>query len=101
MTVLSSWRDGVVRKTIVDFVEQTVADTVPVEERIAVFDNDGTLWCEKPMPVQLDFILRRFVEMAEAEPSLQSRQPWKSAYERDYGWDAAGTGRAFSRHTPQ
>src|SRR3954452_13307187 len=89
MTVLSSWRDGVVRKTIVDFVEQTVADAVPVDEQIAVFDNDGTLWCEKPMPVQLAFILRRFVEMAEAEPSLQSRQPWKSAYERDYGWYAA------------
>lgn len=89
MTALSSWRDGVVRKTIVDFVEQTVADAVPLEERIAVFDNDGTLWCEKPMPVQLDFILRRFVEMAEAEPALRSRQPWKSAYERDYGWYAA------------
>src|SRR3954454_869156 len=89
MTVLSSWRDGVVRKTIVDFVEQTVADAVPVEERIAVFDNDGTLWCEKPMPVQLDFILRRLVEMADAEPALRTRQPWKSAYERDYGWYAA------------
>ena len=89
MTALSSWRDGVVRKTIVDFVEQTLADGVPVEERIAVFDNDGTLWCEKPMPVQLDFILRRFVEMAEAEPALRTRQPWKAGYERDYGWYAA------------
>jgi len=89
MTALSSWRDGVVRKTIVDFVEQTLADGVPVEERIAVFDNDGTLWCEKPMPVQLDFILRRFVEMGEAEPALRTRQPWKAAYERDYGWYAA------------
>src|SRR4051812_5750535 len=89
MTALSSWRDGVVRKTIVGFVEQTLADDVPVEERVAVFDNDGTLWCEKPMPVQLDFILRRFVEMAAAEPALRTRQPWKSAYERDYGWYAA------------
>src|SRR3954451_17486645 len=88
MTVLSSWRDGVVRKTIVDFVEQTVADAVPVEERIAVFDNDGTLWCEKPMPIQLDFMLRRLVQMAESEPELRTRQPWKSAYERDYGWYA-------------
>ena len=40
---------------------------MPVDERVAVFDNDGTLWCEKPMPIQLDFILRRLVEMAEAE----------------------------------
>jgi phosphoserine phosphatase len=57
-----------------------------VEQRVAVFDNDGTLWCEKPMPIQLDFILRRFVEMVEAQPELRERQPWKAAFERDYGW---------------
>src|SRR3954453_950029 len=89
MTALSKWSDGVARKTIVEFVEQTVADAIPVAERVAVFDNDGTLWCEKPMPNQLDFILRRLVEMAEANPELRTRQPWKSAYERDYGWYAA------------
>src|SRR4051812_3724605 len=89
MTALSNWRDGVARKTIVDFVEETVSQGVPAEERVAVFDNDGTLWCEKPMPIQLDFILRRLVEMAEANPDLRTRQPWKSAYERDYGWYAA------------
>jgi phosphoserine phosphatase len=38
------------------------------------------------MPIQLDFILRRLVEMAEAKPALRDRQPWKAAYERDYGW---------------
>jgi phosphoserine phosphatase len=89
VTALPSWRDGVARKAIVEFVEQTTADAVPVEERLAVFDNDGTLWCEKPMPIQLDFILRRLVEMAEGTPELRSRQPWKSAYEHDYGWYAA------------
>ena len=62
---------------------------MPVEERVAVFDNDGTLWCEKPMPIQLDFILRRLVEMAEAQPELRDRQPWKAAFERDYGWLSA------------
>ena len=51
-----------------------------------MFDNDGTLWCEKPMPIQLDFILRRLVEMAEADPTLRERQPWKAAHERDYDW---------------
>ena len=56
------------------------------EERVAVFDNDGTLWCEKPLPIQLDFILRRLHEMAEAQPELRERQPWKSAYDRDYTW---------------
>jgi hypothetical protein len=83
-SVLPSWCDGAAKQAIVGFVAQT--DSVPVEHRVAVFDNDGTLWCEKPMPIQLDFILRRFVEMAEASPELRDRQPWKAAYERDYGW---------------
>src|SRR3982750_4592433 len=86
MTALSKWRDGIARKTIVEFVDQTIADAVPVEERIAVFDNDGTLWCEKPMPIQLDFILRRLVEMADADPSLRDQQPWQAACERDAAW---------------
>ena len=85
---LPSWRDGAAKQAILDFVDRTCsgADAVPVEERVAVFDNDGTLWCEKPMPIQLDFILRRLVEMAEARPELRDRQPWKAAYERDYRW---------------
>jgi phosphoserine phosphatase len=83
--VLASWSDGAAREAIVAFVERAVSD-VPVEERVAVFDNDGTLWCEKPMPIQADFILRRLSEMAQADPQLRDRQPWKAAYERDYGW---------------
>jgi hypothetical protein len=82
---LSGWREGPTKKAILDFVARA-ADEVPVEERVAVFDNDGTLWCEKPMPIQLDFILRRLVEMAEADPELRERQPWQAAYNRDYGW---------------
>jgi phosphoserine phosphatase len=84
--VLASWNDGGARRAIVEFVEQTVAGGVLAEERVAVFDNDGTLWCEKPMPIQADFILRRLYEMAQADPGLRGRQPWKAAYERDYGW---------------
>ena len=85
---LAGWREGAAKQAILDFVARTCegSDAVPVEERVAVFDNDGTLWCEKPMPIQLDFILRRLVEMAEAEPELRDRQPWKAAYERDYAW---------------
>ncbi len=82
---LTSWNDGAARQAIVAFVEQAVSD-VPVEERVAVFDNDGTLWCEKPLPIQADFILRRLFDMAQADPQLRERQPWKAAYERDYGW---------------
>jgi phosphoserine phosphatase len=87
--VLPTWRDGAAKQAILDFVGRACGDgpdAVPVEERVAVFDNDGTLWCEKPMPIQLDFILRRLVEMAEAKPELRDRHPWKAAYERDYGW---------------
>jgi phosphoserine phosphatase len=84
--MLTSWNDGAARRAIVEFVERTVSGAVPVEERVAVFDNDGTLWCEKPMPIQADFILRRLFEMADADPALRDRQPWQAAYERDYGW---------------
>jgi hypothetical protein len=54
---LPRWNEGAAKAAIVAFVEQTVADAVPVEERIAVFDADGTLWCEQPVPVEADFIL--------------------------------------------
>jgi phosphoserine phosphatase len=86
MDLLATWHDGVAKQTIVDFVQRTVADGVPLEERVAVFDNDGTLWCEKPMPIQADFILRRLFEMAQNDERLRDRQPWKAAYERDYAW---------------
>ena len=87
---LQTWRDSGSRQAIVDFVERVTTeggpDFVPPSERIAVFDNDGTLWCEKPMPIQLDFILRRLVAMAEQDPALRTRQPWQAAYDKDYGW---------------
>jgi FMN phosphatase YigB (HAD superfamily) len=83
---LASWNDGPTKDAVLGFVERVTAEGVPREERVAVFDNDGTLWCEKPMPVQADFILRRLYEMAEHDPALREKQPWKAAYERDYAW---------------
>jgi phosphoserine phosphatase len=86
---LPSWSEGAAKRAVLEFVESVTrpgASYVPPAERIAVFDNDGTLWCEKPMPSQFDFILRRLSEMAQADPGLRGRQPWKAAYERDYGW---------------
>ena len=87
---LASWNDGAAKDAIVDFVRRASAsdspEAVPQQERIAVFDNDGTLWCEKPMPIQLDFILRRLVAMAEEDPELRTREPWRAASERDYAW---------------
>jgi hypothetical protein len=88
--VLASWNDGSARDTIVDFVSRIATsgepDFVPEAERIAIFDNDGTLWCEKPMPIELGFILARLAEMAERDATLRGRQPWKSAFEKDYAW---------------
>jgi phosphoglycolate phosphatase-like HAD superfamily hydrolase len=91
--LLQSWRDTATKRAIQDFVRAACGDdgsvAVPIEERVAVFDNDGTLWCEKPMPIQLDFILRRLTEMAEAQPELRERQPWKAAFDLDLGWFGA------------
>jgi phosphoglycolate phosphatase-like HAD superfamily hydrolase len=87
---LESWGAGPVRQAVLDFLAEVRGDgdgpQVPPEQRVAVFDNDGTLWCEKPMPIQLDFILRRLVEMSAADPTLSGRQPWKAARENDAAW---------------
>ena len=87
---LSTWNDGAAKDAISDFVQGASADGsagwMPMADRVAVFDNDGTLWCEKPMPIQLDFILRRLAEMAELDPALRERQPWQAAHQRDYAW---------------
>ena len=87
---LASWHDTDTRKAIVDFVERvTTAGSevyVPPAERVAVFDNDGTLWCEKPMPIELGFILHRLAEMAEVDESLRGKQPWKAARDGDHHW---------------
>ncbi|MFI5896149.1 HAD family hydrolase [Actinoplanes sp. NPDC051513] len=87
-TALASWRDGAAKRAVLEFVRRASVE-VPAEERVAVFDNDGTLWCEKPMPIQLDFILRRLTAMASADPALRVRQPWQAAYDRDYAWLSA------------
>src|SRR3954451_10039058 len=90
--VLSTWRAGPAKQAILEFVASTCGDggsAAPVEERVAVFDNDGTLWCEKPMPIQLDFILRRFAEMAAEQPELRARQPWKAVSDGDLAWFGA------------
>jgi phosphoserine phosphatase len=88
--ILQSWNDTPVRQAIVEFVESVAREGssryLAPPERVAVFDNDGTLWCEKPMPVELGFILARLAEMAEKDATLRERQPWKAACERDFGW---------------
>jgi hypothetical protein len=63
--VLTGWRASPAAGAITDFVERVCGENgFPVEQRVAVF-GDGTLWCEKQMPIQIDFIDRRFAEMAK------------------------------------
>jgi phosphoserine phosphatase len=87
--VLASWSDGATKSAIVDFVDRCSGDgpdRVPVEERIAVFDNDGTLWTEKPMPTQLHFIVLQWAAAAAADPELAQTEPYRSAATRDFTW---------------
>ena len=81
--MLETWNDGPTKSAIVDFVGRVTTDGGPdyvaPEARIAVFDNDGTLWCEKPMYIQLDFIVRRLAEKAAADASLAEQEPYKAA----------------------
>lgn len=85
---LSSWKEGPSKWAIVEFVrrvtEQGSPDFVPRPERIATFDNDGTLWCEQPMQVQFFFVLDRLAKLAEADPSLRDRPAFKAFLDRDH-----------------
>ncbi|GAA1762706.1 hypothetical protein [Agromyces humatus] len=78
---LPSWSDGPARDAILAFVESVSSgpDAVPEAARIAVFDNDGTLWTEKPMPTQLHFVVQQWAAAAAADPSLAEHQPYKAA----------------------
>ena len=91
---LPSWNEGQAKRAIVDFVQRVTtgggADFVSVPERIAVFDNDGTLWIEQPMYVQLAFALDRVKALAPKRPDWKDKQPFKAALEGDLKTIAAG-----------
>jgi phosphoglycolate phosphatase-like HAD superfamily hydrolase len=91
--MLDNWNDGPAKTAVVDFVDRVVAEVEPAA-RVAVFDNDGTLWCEKPMYIQLDFLIRRFAQQAADDPSLREFQPYKAAAEGDLRW----FGEAVTKH---
>ena len=85
------------KSAIVDLVGRVTAqgpDFVAPEARIAVFDNDGTLWCEKPMYIQLDFIIRRLAEKAANDSTLADQQPYTAAVSGDLKW----FGGAITKH---
>lgn len=87
---LDSWNDGPAKNAILDFVTKVTAadspDFVPPAERIATFDNDGTLWLEKPMYIQLQHGLQAIGRAAAEKPELRQRQPFKAVYEKDMAW---------------
>ena len=84
---LPSWNDGPAKQSIINFVTKVTTpgspDFVPVPERIATFDNDGTLWCEKPLPVQVYFALDRVKELAPQHPEWQTNEPFASILKGD------------------
>ncbi|WP_338821734.1 HAD family hydrolase [Bradyrhizobium septentrionale] len=84
---LPSWNDGAAKKSITGFVARVTtqggADFVPPAERIATFDNDGTLWTEQPIYFQLAFAFDRVKAMAPEHPDWKTRQPFKALLEKD------------------
>ncbi len=84
---LPSWADGPARQSILDFVaavtREGAPDFVPASQRIATFDNDGTLWCEQPMYVQLAFAMDRVKALAPSHPEWHERQPFKAVLDND------------------
>lgn len=83
---LPSWNDGALKKDIIAYVEKVTKegspDFIPVESRIATFDNDGTLWAEKPYVQEL-FAFYKVKKMVEANPALAQKQPFKAVVEKD------------------
>jgi len=84
---LPSWNDGQAKQSIISFVERVTTpgspDFVPVAERIATFDNDGTLWSEQPLPVQLYFVIDRVKALAPQHPEWNTKEPFASLLKGD------------------
>src|SRR5512139_2350431 len=91
---LKSWNDGAAKQALVEFIsrvtEQGCSDFVPPLERIAVFDNDGTLWVEQPLYVQAFFVLDRVRALAPQHPEWKEREPFASVLKGDLNAALAG-----------
>jgi phosphoserine phosphatase len=85
---LASWNNGAAKSAILDFVARVTnegsAEFAPRAERIAVFDNDGTLCCEQPLQIQFYFAFGRVKELSANDPTMAERQPFKAVLEHDY-----------------
>jgi phosphoserine phosphatase len=96
---LPSWNDGPAKQGIVSFVEKVTKEGspafVPPAGRIATFDNDGTLWCEQPLPVQLYFAFDRVKALAPQHPEWKTKEPFASLLKGDLQAALAGGDRAL------
>ncbi len=96
---LPSWNDGKVKQSIISFVEKVTKpdspDFVPLDERIATFDNDGTLWSEQPMPVQAFFAFDRVKTLALQHPQWKTQEPFASILKGNYKTALSGGDRAI------
>jgi hypothetical protein len=85
--ILPSWNEGPSKQAVISFIEKTTtqgsADFIPAPERIAVFDNDGTLWSEQPIYVQIAFTFDRIKALAPQHPEWKTKQPFKAVLEDD------------------
>jgi phosphoglycolate phosphatase-like HAD superfamily hydrolase len=88
--LMSSWNDNDTKETILKFIGAVTDSSnviyVPPAERIATFDNDGTLWLEKPLYIQLQHGLHSIGKLAAEKPEVRDRQPFKAVYEKDMAW---------------
>jgi len=96
---LPSWNDFPAKQSIITFVEKVTKPGsphfVPVPERIATFDNDGTLWCEQPLPVQAFFAFDRVKTLAPKHPEWKTQEPFASVLKGDYKAALGGGDRAI------
>jgi hypothetical protein len=79
--LLPSWRPGSTRNHLVEFLDRV--DDIPPRERVAVFDNDGTLWCEKPDYIQAEFLLAELRRVVAVEPAVAEREEYRALLEGD------------------
>lgn len=97
---LPSWNEGATKNAIIDFVSKTTKegseDFIPVSDRIACFDNDGTLWSEQPMYFQFDFILDRVKALEPQHPDWKNTQPFKAVLESDLKTVLAGGNKSYT-----
>ena len=96
---LPSWNDFPAKQSIIDFVTKVTKagspDFVPIPERIATFDNDGTLWSEQPLPVQAFFAFDRVKTLASKHPEWTTQEPFASVLKGDYKAALGGGERAI------